>query len=331
VAAVEAAAAGWARVFLPVAAGVRLSSPGMADLGSTRVFGHASSGGLVRIGLRRRPLKDVYHGLVTGSWGRLLVVYGVVYFAMAALFGVAHFFLPRAGSDTASLVGLALSRLPGSPVAPLPVPAPAALAAEVASGVEGFVDWLMLAVGSGIIFAKFSHLPARVLFSRVAVVAPHGDGLALMFRMANERTSHVADARVQAMLVQDEPGESGEFVRRAHDLALQRGGSALFSHAWTAVHPIDRESPLLAQSAATLEACEAELIVTITGYDEGVTRVIHARHVYRADQIRWNARFRDIVRTLPNGMRAVDYRRFHEWTAVDVERKGERTPRRARS
>ena len=304
----------------------------MPDLEQTRVFGQASTGGFVRIGLRRTPLKDVYHGLVTGSWKRLLVTYGVVYFTVSALFGVAHFFLPRAEAEAAALVGLALSRLPGSPVAPIPIPPPAVLAAEVISGVEGFLQWLLLAVGSGIIFAKFSMLKARVLFSRVAVVAPHDGGLALMFRMANERTSHVADARVHAMLVLDEPGQGGgDAVRRAYDLALQRGGSALFSHAWTAVHVIDRDSPLAGQAASTMEACEAELIVTLTGYDEALTRSIHARHVYRADQIRWSARFRDIVRVLPNGMRAVDYRRFHEWTAVDLERKGERTPRRVRS
>lgn len=299
----------------------------MAQLGSTRVFG-PSSGPVVRIGLRRRPLKDVYHALVTGSWTRLLVVYGAVYFLVEALFGAAQFFLPRTEADAASLVGLALSRLPGSPVAPLPVPPPAALAAQVVGGAEGFVRWLLLAVGSGIIFAKFSLLEARVLFSRVAVVAPHEGGLALMFRMANERTSHLVDAKVQAMLVRDEPDQGGDVVRRAHDLALLRGGSALFSHAWTAIHPIDEGSPLAGTTPALLEAADAEVIVTITGFDEALTRTLHARHVYRADRLRWNARFRDVVRTLPNGLRAVDYRRFHEWTAVEGEgARPERTPR----
>ncbi len=302
----------------------------MAQLGSTRVFGRAS-GGIVRIGLRRRPLKDVYHWLVTGSWARVLVVYGAVYFAVEGLFGVAHFFLPPGGAEATSLVGLALSRLPGSPVEPLPVPSAQVLAAEVVSGLEGFLRWLMVAVGSGLIYAKFSLLKARVLFSRSAVVAPHEGGLALMFRMANERTSHIVDAKVQAMIVLDEPGERGENVRRAYDLPLLRDGSALFSHAWTAIHPIDRASPLSGRTAALLEAGEAEVIVTLSGYDEGLTRVIHARHVYRADQLRWNARFRDVVRTLPNGMRAVDYRRFHEWTAAEEpEPRPERTPRRVR-
>ncbi len=303
----------------------------MADLEQTRVFGH-STGPIVRIGLRRRPLKDVYHWLVTGSWARVLVVYGIIYFAVSGLFAVAHFFLPPAEAGVNALVGVVLSRIPGSPVAPVALPSPRAVAGELVSGCEGFVQWLLLALGSGLIYAKFSLLKARVLFSRVAVVAPYEGGHALMFRMANERTSHVADAKVAAILILDESGERGEPVRRAYDLPLLRGGSALFSHAWTAIHPVDETSPLLGRSAASLQAADAEVIVTLSGYDEGLTRVLHARHVYRADQIRWNARFRDIVRTLRSGARAVDYRRFHEAVAVEDRRaeRSDRTPRRAR-
>ncbi|HYG69306.1 MAG TPA: potassium transporter, partial [Anaeromyxobacteraceae bacterium] len=175
----------------------------------------------------------------------------------------------------------------------------------------------MLAVGSGIIFTKFSLLKPRVLFSRVAVVAPHDQGRALLFRMANERKSPIVDAKVQAMLVVDEPGPDGEGVRRVRDLPLARGGSALFTHAWTAIHPIGRDSPLAGHDARTLAAANGEVIVTLTGFDEGLLRTTHARHVYRAKAIRFGARFRDIVRALPNGLRAVDYRKFHD--AVPVE------------
>jgi inward rectifier potassium channel len=299
------------------------------ELGSTRVFGHTSGGGVVQVGMRRRPMKDLYHWMVTGSWRRLLLVFGTVYFATQALFGLAHFFLVDADTGRGSIIAFLVSLVPGSPVPSQPAPSPRSVVASVFFGAEGFVRWLELAVGSGIIFAKFSLVRARVLFSKVAVIAPAPGGQALMFRMANERSSHMVDAKVQAMLVWDEPGDGGEIVRRAHDLGLLRGGSALFSHAWTAVHPVDRTSPLLGQSGETLQARDAELIVTVSGYDEDLTRVIHARHVYPAPRIRWSARFRDIVRTLPSGVRVVDYRRFHETTPVEVDA-GERTPRRAR-
>jgi inward rectifier potassium channel len=306
----------------------------VSDLGSTRVFGHASGGGVVQVGMRRRPMKDLYHWLVTGSWSRMLIVFVVVYFLTQALFGLAHFFLVADDGGRGSILAFLVSLVPGSPVPYQPAPSARSIAAGVVFGFEGFIRWLELAVGSGIIFSKFSLVRARVLFSRVAVIAPYQGGQALMFRMANERTSHMVDAKVNAMLVWDEPGEGGEIVRRAHDLELLRGGSALFAHAWTAIHPVDRTSPLFGQSGETLHARDAEVLVTLSGYDEDLTRVIHARHVYPASRIRWRARFRDIVRSLPNGMRAVDYRRFHETTPVQddpLEERGERTPRRTRA
>jgi inward rectifier potassium channel len=300
------------------------------DLGQTRVFGH-STRDVVAVGLRKRPLADLYHRLVTGSWARLCLVFALVYFATESLFSAAHFALGAAGpAPRGSFFGALVALAQGVPFAEVHAALlPRALAASALEGVEGFVRWAELVIGAGIVLAKFALLKARVLFSDVAVVAPAPGGLALLFRMANERTSHVVDAKVSVMLVRNEPDEDGEIVRRAHDLPLLRGGSALFSHAWTAVHPIGRESPLAGASAASLEASEAEVMVTFSGYDEGLTRVIHARQVYPASRIRWNARFREIVTVLPDGARQVDYRKFHDVVPLESAR-AERTPRRAR-
>jgi inward rectifier potassium channel len=284
------------------------------DLGQTRVFGHAS-GELQVVGLRRRPLSDLYHRLVTGGWTQLLLVFATVYFFTEAAFGVAHWALagvaPAArGAVTAALVGLVRGEPAGAALDP------GTLAATALESVASFVHWAEVVIGSGVVMAKYTQLKARVLFSDVAAVAPHAAGSALLFRMANERTGHLVDARVSVLLVRNERDEDGEVVRRAHDLPLLRGGTALFSHAWTTVHVIDRESPLWGESEETLSAAEAELLVTFSGYDDRVSRAIHARHVYPAGRLRWNVHFAPIATVLPDGRRALDYRRFHEVIAV---------------
>jgi inward rectifier potassium channel len=300
----------------------------MGDLGSTRVFGpHAAGGGVVSIGLSRRPMRDLYHWLVTGSWARVIVVFAVVYFATQALFGIGRLLLAveRPG-DAPLLASLQAALTAPDQGAPLSA---RALAAGALGAVGRFVHWVEIVLGAGIVIAKFSLVRARVLFSDVAVVAPHEGGQALMFRMANERTSHIVDAKVSVMLVRNEV-QDGEVVRRAHDLFLSRGKSALFSHAWTAIHPVDRTSPLAGESAGSLEDAEAEILVNLSGFDEGLMRTVHARHVYPASRVRWHVRFRDIVRLLPDGRHAVDYRRFHKISPVE-ETPAERTPgRRAR-
>ena len=191
--------------------------------------------------------------------------------------------------------------------------------------------WTELVIGAGIVMAKFSTQKALVLFSDEAVVAPHDRGHALLFRMANQRRGHVVDARVSLLLVRNEREPDGEVVRRAHDLPLLRGGTALFEHAWTAVHEIDRDSPLWGETAESLAAADGELLVTFSGYDERLLRPLHARHVYAARRVRWAARFASIETVLPDGRRALDYRRFHEVVpAEDTDTEADR-PRRERA
>ncbi len=294
-------------------------------MGSTRVFGHSGSE-VVVVGLRRRPARDLYHWLVTGPWSRLLILYAIVYFATQALFGLVRLLvvarLPEGGPVLSALAGA----LQGSndPDALLSA---RALAAGAIGALEEFVHWVELVIAAGIVLAKFALVRARVLFSDVALIGPHEDGEALMFRMANERTSQIVDAKVSVMLVRNEILDK-EVVRRAHDLGLVRGGSALFSHAWTAIHPIGRDSPLRGQSTETLEGSEAEVIVNISGFDEGLEKTVHARHVYPASRIRWNARFREIVKLREDGKRVIDYRKFHKTVPVKDEPRAERTPGR---
>jgi inward rectifier potassium channel len=290
-------------------------------MASTRVFGEGSSRTDV-VGLRRRPGSDLYHWLVTGSWARLIVVCALVHFATVLLFAGARLLVAVRIPADLSLDPFALLDAPGR------LPPLREIAAGVVGAVEGFVRWIEVLAASGIVLAKFSHVRARVLFSEVAVVAPHAGGAALMFRMANERSSSIVDAKVSVILVRNELHE-GEVTRRAHDLALVRDGTPLFSHSWTAIHPLARGSPLAGETAGSLEGSEAELVVNLTGFDEALVRTVHARHVYPASRIRWNARFREIVKLREDGRRVIDYRKFHKTVPVE-EDAAERPGRRAR-
>jgi inward rectifier potassium channel len=301
----------------------------MGDIGSTRVFGQPGSGGVVAIGLKRRPVRDLYHWLVTGSWTRLVLLLAIVHFATQGIFGLARALLAARAAGGGAALPAMLGAVPAvAPEAASPFSA-RALAAAALGAVQGFVTWAELVIGAGVVLAKFSLVRARVLFSSVAVVGPHDGGQALMFRMANERTSHIVDAKVSVMLVRNEIVE-GELVRKAHDLDLARRGSALFSHAWTAIHPISGASPFFGETAESLEGADAEVIVNLSGFDEGLVKTVHARHVYPASRLRWNSRFREIVKLLPDGRHAVDYRKFHKVTALDAppQTPPERTPAR---
>ena len=62
--------------------------------------------------------------------------------------------------------------------------------------VEAFVGHVVIALFTGMIFARFSRPFARIVFSRVAVIAPFDGVPTLMFRAANQRGNQILDASI---------------------------------------------------------------------------------------------------------------------------------------
>jgi inward rectifier potassium channel len=255
---------------------------------------------------------DLYHFLLTSSWPRLLGVLALAFVGANTVFALAYVDLPgsienaRPGSfadafffsvQTMGTVGY------GKMV-------PATLAGNVLVTIEVVTGLVGMALFTGLAFAKFSRPTARVLFSSRAVVAPFDAVPSLMFRMANARGNTIVEAQVHVVLARNETTAEGDRMRRFHDLELARRQSALFALSWTAIHPITAASPLRDATPASLAAADAEVVVTLLGFDDHFAQTVHARHRYRADEILWNARFADILFT--DGGRRVDYARFHD-------------------
>jgi inward rectifier potassium channel len=177
---------------------------------------------------------------------------------------------------------------------------------------ESLVGIVGTAMITGLVFARFSLPTARVLFSKVAVISAYNGVPTLMFRAANERHNLIVEAQINVTLVHNEITKEGHFMRRFYDLELVRKRSPVFALSWTIMHPIDASSPLYGATSESLQAEEAQLVITLTGIDETVSQTIHASHSLTADEILWDVRFVDILSLTQDGLRRVDYRRFHE-------------------
>lgn len=182
--------------------------------------------------------------------------------------------------------------------------------------IEALFGLLGVAIVTGLAFARFSRPTARVMFSRVAVIAPHNGVLTLMYRTANQRYNQILEAQQRVTLVRNEITAEGNFMRRFYDLQLLRSQTPLFALTWTVMHPLDENSPLYGLTAEMLVSQEVEILVTFTGLDETVSQTIHARHSYIPEEILWNMRFVDILSRTPDGQRFIDYTRFHEVTPL---------------
>jgi inward rectifier potassium channel len=266
----------------------------------------------VRHNLPSAPVHDVYHFLISARWTQLLALYAVAFVAIngvfALLYGLGGDCIEHANSllddfffsvQTMCTIGYGAM-------------APDGLYANLLATGEAFLGVVTFSIATGIAFAKFSRPTARVLFSDVAVIRPWPDGHpALQFRMGNLRGNRIIEARISATLVRTEEVD-GEVLRRFHDLPLLRSNATFFALSWVATHVIDAASPLHGQTRDDLERSESEIIVSLLGIDESFQQTVHARHSYVAAELRWNARFADVLARDTDGRRLVDYAHFHD-------------------
>jgi inward rectifier potassium channel len=192
------------------------------------------------------------------------------------------------------------------------VMSPRSLYCNLVATCETFVGLFNLAIATGLMFARFSRPTARIMFSEVAVVTPLNGVPALMFRAANRRRNLVIEAEVSVTMVQDVITAEGDVMRRWHELPVVRSRSPLFFLTWQVMHLIDETSPLYGETAASLAARNAEVVVVMKGLDETFVSMIHARTSYLPDEIVWGRRLADIFTTSAAGGRVIDFSRFHQ-------------------
>lgn len=274
---------------------------------------------VVRLGLPRLHFADLYHGLLTLSWPRFFILISLLYvitnslFAFAYLAGGNCIANARPGSfqdafyfsvQTMATIGYG-SMYPRTDYA------------NTIVAVQAFFALWGVAMVTGLAFSRFSKPTARVIFSRVAVIAPFNGVPTLMYRTANQRFNQILEAQQRATLIRDEVTSDGDYMRRFYDLNLVRSQSPIFALTWTVMHVIDENSPLYKLSAKDLIEQQAEIVITLTGIDETVSQTIHARHSFVAAEILWNMKFVDIISRTPQGKRVVDYTCFHEVKPVE--------------
>ena len=178
--------------------------------------------------------------------------------------------------------------------------------------IEIFTGMSVMAVMTGMVFARFSKPRARVLFANYPVIGPYEGREALMLRMANARHNMVAEATAKLWMTRVETSAEGQTMRRFHDLKLERAQNPVFALSWTIFHIIDETSPLHGQDASALAKAQASFVVTLSGLDETSGQTMYARHGYEHQALRWNHGFVDILGQDEHGMAIIDYGRFHD-------------------
>jgi inward rectifier potassium channel len=174
----------------------------------------------------------------------------------------------------------------------------------------------LTALGTGLVFAKFSLPTARVMFTREATVSPMDGVPTLAFRVGNQRSNRILDAHVRVALMRTERTREGKTFYRMVDVPLVRERILSLSRSWTVLHVIDTKSPFHAETAETLAQKEVELVVVVVGTDDLWMQSVHATHRYMDKDIVWGKRHADVLSEEGNDV-ILDLRKFHELEAAE--------------
>jgi inward rectifier potassium channel len=283
-----------------------------------RLLNRDGSFNVVRHGLPILQTRNVYQKLLTIPWWQFYHLMIAGYLALNLLFTFAYMLTgPEAisglvGATTGSLFlesfffsVQTITTVGYGNLHPVTTGANLLVALEAFIGLGGF------AVGAALMFARISRPTAKMVFSRNAIIAPHGGASAFMFRIANERRNELLDVEARVLLSRLEDVD-GRMTRRFHELKLERQKVAFLPLHWTVVHPIDEDSPLSGVTEADLKASESEVLLLITAIDDTFSETVHARSSYTCEEILWDRKFSDIFRKTGEGRLSIHIRDIHE-------------------
>ena len=274
------------------------------------------------LGRKLSPHEDFYYWVLTLTWRAFFAWVTVAYFATNALFALAYVAVPGSVANVDGFVDSFFFSVETFATIGYGVMAPQTRYAHAVVTIEALGGILATATITGVTFARLARPTSKVIFSEKAVIARRNGVPHLQFRMANWRRNQIAEAQLHVMVLLTETTREGETLRRPTSLRLMRDKNPMFLLTWTAMHPIDEDSPFYGPDAfEKLRAMGAELFLSLTGLDETLGQTIHTRYRYRLEDIVHGARFSDILRTSDDGVRIVDFDKFHDIEMLGDEAK----------
>ncbi len=296
---------------------------GVLEREHTRFLNRDGTFNVVRLGLPWWKSINLYHTLVTCSWWSFYGLLAAGYLAVNLVFAVGYLACGRGALDGATSVALPdrfidafFFSVQTLATIGYGVLAPHGLAANILVAIEALLGLLGVALATGLSFSRFARPQARIRFAEQAVVAPYAQGWGFMFRLVNESSSQLIEVQVTVVLSQMAEGTSGKKERRFVPLALERDKVMFFPLHWTVVHPVTPESPFFNMDAATLARRDAEIFILMTAFDEASSQTVHRRTSYRAQEIVFGARYRNIF-VDSDGKPTIDISALSDVTHVD--------------
>ena len=254
----------------------------------------------VKIGAPAR-LADPYYWVMEMGWPAFVGLVSLAFAGINLLFGCIYAALPGAianaqphalsdgvffSVDTLATVGYG-SMFPQTHLG------------HAVASFEILVGLFFTATVTGLIFARFARPRESLLFSEVAVIGRYEGRRALMVRLASVRSRPLADAVAQMSWLQTVPQPDGRSFRRLSPLPLVSNTNPLLGLAWTLIHLLEDDSPVLAALAGTERFV---LSATVSGIDTLLASTSQGGRRYAREEVRVDHEFADAMKEIDGTM-----------------------------
>ena len=250
---------------------------------------------------------NAYHTLLSMSWSTFLALVLLLYFFSNVFFGFLYASFgaeslvdtSAAPMDDLFIRGFFFSVQTFATIGYGTIH-PIGIAANLLVTAESYYSLLANALITGVVFARFARPTAKIVFSKVAVVAPYRDKTGFMFRIVNGRNNQLIEVGAVVMFARF-VNENGRTVRRFDVMELERRKVTFFPLAWTIVHPIDEKSPLFGLSEQDIISTDGEILILLTAVDETFVQTVHARSSYKPASIIFGHKFANLYNEVDDG------------------------------
>jgi len=181
---------------------------------------------------------------------------------------------------------------------------PVGLLPNILASFEALFGLLVISIITGLMYGRFARPVVHLLFSENALISPFLNGKALMFRLANSKSNDLAEVEAQvllSMVIYD----GRNYSRKYFNLDLERKNVNALALSWTLVHPITETSPMFEFTPEMMQEFEAEILVTIKGFDTTFSQVVFGRTSYHYSSLVWDAKFRPVFKRSEDGKETI--------------------------
>lgn len=188
----------------------------------------------------------------------------------------------------------------------------------IVASFEAMFGLVSFALATGLLYGRFSKPKSRLIYSNNAIITPHRDGMALMFRVANHRSTVLMEMSCTVLCTLAERDKDGNFRRKYYGLPLEIDSIHFFPISWTLVHQLDDKSPFYGMNETQIRESMPELMILIKGFDETFSQEIHSRYSYVVNEFKWNHRFLPCFHVEEDGSVSIDLGKVSDIAPIEA-------------